>query len=173
MASRYLSLDRPVSINTVEIREFFLLFTVATFFTNSRMFFDRFYFLSVTKTSLALGIPGILTQGAVRLATDNMPLANPCSVVLIALFYFSLGVTAKRMCSVIFPERTFTVCFSYCTSSLLMLLYPLQYLRCCITFICSLHSQTRRLMPNPNILQMQKLFNKQKNKRFLLIKTGC
>ena len=43
-------------------------------------FSDKFYFLSVTKASAALGIPGILTQRAVRLATHNVPLANLCGV---------------------------------------------------------------------------------------------
>lgn len=73
------------------------MFTVASFFFKQLVFFDKFYLLSVTKASMALGIPGILTQGAVRLATDNMPLANPHRVVLIAFLYFTcLGAAAKR-----------------------------------------------------------------------------
>lgn len=51
-------MDRHVSPNTVEIRKFFLLFTVESSFKNSWVVFGRFYFLSVTKASMALGIPG-------------------------------------------------------------------------------------------------------------------
>lgn len=165
IASRHLYMDRDVSLNTVEMRIFFFfcLWLQASLKT-SGWFLINFIFFLLQNLPWDFRYQALWHREQSGWPQTTFALGK--SMLSSADCFLLLHIPRCGCQEDPFPERAFTVCFSYCTSSLLMLLYPLRYLRCCITFICSLHSQTRRLMPNTNIYQMQKLSKKQKTRGF-------
>lgn len=133
-------MDRHVSLNTVEVRNF-----IANLFTNS---FVWVIFFLLQEIPQHLGYQALWQRG-VRMTTDNMPLANLRWVLLIAFSSFTpLNTDAEDILRDLSREGFHCVLSSlnFILTYTAIIVYPLQYLRCCIEFICNNNSkQTHQL----------------------------